>query len=128
MPAVPCWACQRCTCVMVSRRMKLDRSPSARGQTRSWKWSGISAVRKQPHLVARDGLGQHPFECDIVVVGFEDGHAGVGPVEGMVHQSALRGSWWSGHTPRLSWPHHDVKNGAGPHSLATPCYANCRSR
>src|SRR5205814_4742552 len=74
---------------------------------------GHEARGQQPHVRARDGLGEDALECGIIPFGPEESQAGVGPVEGVVDEAALPRSSWAWHVPQVG-PLSSSDRGACP--------------
>ena len=70
------------------------------------------AVGQQSHVVPCDGFGENTLKGDVVLVAVEDGQPGIGSVEGVVHEAALRCSSWSRHRPRVRDQARRVKIGS----------------
>jgi len=69
-------------------------------------------LQTQFHVLELKSLRKEPLECRMIIVGGEDGHAGVAPIQGVINEAAFRSAWWSRHAPRLRKQAPDVKIGS----------------
>jgi len=58
---------------------------------------GQHFVGHEPYVVPRDRLGQGAVKGRIIILVREDGEPGIGPVQGMIDQSAFGGAQGSPH-------------------------------
>ncbi len=84
---------------------RLTRDVQSRGQS-------IGQGLQQPHVSASEGFAQDTHECRIIIVRGEDGHAGAGPVQGVINEAAFGGARWYWHGSRFRKHAPDVKNGS----------------
>src|SRR5262249_22720786 len=66
---------------------------------------GHEAIGQQPSLRALHGLEQDPLKRLVVSLVIEDAHPRIGPIEHVIHETALSGAMRSSHTAIVSRPY-----------------------